>query len=123
MAISKEAFESLQRGGKIIPFPRITREGLPAHVGDPDSDLYDSSREGTETFPQLARLILVKMIGDERIAGKGNARERATDRFLEFVSETSAISANLGLDDISKLTGRSPAVLSEHFKKKEEKSA
>lgn len=128
MAIEKGAFKSPQRGGTIVHFPRIIREGLPAHVGDPDSDLYDSSREGTESFPQLAKFILVKMVEDERIKARRrkfdltSVRERAADRFLEFVAGNSAMSEHLTVNDIARLTRRSPQAISTYFESKITKS-
>lgn len=130
MAIRKEAIENSGHDGVIVQFPRIIREATsPTNVGDPDSDLYDSSREGTESFPQLARFILVKMVEDERTKARRKkfdltfTRERATDRFLEFVAGNSAMSEHLSIDDISRLTQRSPQAISKYFESKVAKPA
>lgn len=130
MAIRQEAIEGSAHSAVIVQFPKIIREGnLPANAGDPDSDLYDSSREGTESFPQLARFILVKMVEDERIkAGRKKfdltfVRERAADRFLEFVAGNSAMSEHLSVDDIARIIRRHPLTVSKYFESKGAKTA
>lgn len=112
----------------------LDHEAIRPSIGEPQPELYDCSREGTESLPQLARVILSVMLKQENELVKPNkqhrdietcvniARERANDRFLEFVSENEAMSS-LDVEYLSELTRRSPVSISAFFEDRARKSA
>lgn len=95
----EEAELPYKRPGKLIEFK-------PKSPNFPD--LYDASRAGTESFPQLARSILLVMIEQESETTKGYdrqfIRQKATDRFLEFIKQNEAMRKNLPPEAISDIT-------------------
>lgn len=121
--------------GELIKFPKAVREpSLPSPLGTQHLDLYDSSRDGTESLPQLAKTVLVFMIRqEEELMGEKrslrdkecvslSARERATSRFLEFVAENEAMS-RLDMAFLAQITKRSSQTIQEFFKERSAKSA
>lgn len=136
MAVERVAFELPEvSGGKVISFPAIVKEpSLPSPLGNQHLDLYDSSKEGLESLPQLAKVILLTMVMQEEESIKAkrsardkecvafSARERASVRFLEFVAENEAMS-KLSTDFLAKITKRSPTSILEFFKERSKKSA
>lgn len=98
----------------------IDADIIPFKLRTPDfQDLYDGSRQGTESFPQLGKVILLTMIEEESRKAQGNdrqfIRERATDRFLDFVLQNEALSLNLCIADLSDITKKSQEAISKLF--------
>jgi hypothetical protein len=121
--------------GELIEFPSVVREpSLPLPLETQHLDLYDASREGTESLPQLAKSVLIFMIRQEEklMGGKKSlrdkacvslsAKERATEKFLEFVAENEAMS-KLDTTFLAEITKKSPQSIQEFLKERLIKSA
>lgn len=119
----KESVEFNQK-----PKLRVIQGVSPIKPSTPETP-YDSSRFGTESLPQLARLVYSTMVDEEirlsastrssitfRINTK-SAIDKAKNRFLEFVSENDTMS-KLDPNFIAELINRSPIAVSTFFKEK-----
>ncbi len=98
------------RSGELIGFkPRSPRS----------PDLYDASRAGTESYPQLARSVLLVMIDQENEKTKGYdrqfIRQKATERFIEFLRQNDAMRQNLPVETVSEITQISVTALNKLF--------